>query len=143
MTVKEYLQQSYRLDQKIKSDVEEIQMLRLMMTGVSSPSFDEHLQTMRQTEALFVLCMAKVADLEEELNDEINTFISLRRQIHSVINSVPDADERMVLCYRYVHNKKWEEISNELHESISTVKRQHSSALEHVSMPKDAIEIES
>ncbi len=143
MTVKEYLQQSYRLDQKIKSDVEEIQMLRLMMTGVSSPSFGEHLQTMRQTEAPFVLCMAKVADLEEELNDEINTFINLRKQIHSVINAVPDADERMVLCYRYVHNKKWEEISNELHESVSTVKRQHASALEHVAMPEDAIEIES
>jgi len=41
MTVKEYLHQAYRLDQKIKSDTMEVQNLRVMAGSVSAIQYDK------------------------------------------------------------------------------------------------------
>lgn len=52
MTVKEYLHQAYRLDQRIKSDTMEAQNLREMAGSVSAIQYDkDRVQTSRNTEA--------------------------------------------------------------------------------------------
>ena len=45
MTAKEYLSQAYRLDQRINSNIEEISRLREMVCSISSPSWEEKVQT--------------------------------------------------------------------------------------------------
>ena len=55
MTVKEYLHQAYRLDQRIKSDTLEAQNLREMAGSVSAIQYDkDRVQTSRNTDAPFV-----------------------------------------------------------------------------------------
>ena len=81
--------------------------------------------------------------LEEKINAEIDLLVDLKEQIRGVIAAVPDTDERMVLSYRYVHNLTWEQISDELNESVSTVKRRHKSALDHAVLPENFIQIEN
>ena len=54
MTAKEYLSQAYRLDQRIDSNIAEITRLREMACGISSPSWEEKVQTSRNTDAPFV-----------------------------------------------------------------------------------------
>lgn len=141
MTVKEYLRQAYRLDQKISSDLEEVALLREMVSSVSSPQMTERVQTSRNTDAPFVKALEKIVDLEEQINKEIDLLMELKKEIREVITTVDDTDERMVLKYRYVHNYTWEQIGNELHVDARTVRRWHGKALQHVVLPDNSIMI--
>ena len=141
MTIKDYLSQAYRLDQKIDSGIREVSNLRKMMGSISSPVLGDRVQTSRPAEAPFVRSVEKILALEDKINAEIDLLVDLKEQMRGVIAAVPDTDERMVLCYRYIHNLTWEEISDELDESVSTVKRRHKSALTHAVLPEDFIEI--
>ena len=141
MTAKEYLRQAYRLDQKINSDLEEVSALREVASSVSSPQRNERVQTSRKYEAPFVRSLEKIMELEEKINQEIDLLVALKDEIRSVITTVEDTDERLVLKYRYVHNYTWEQIGNELHADARTVRRWHGTALLHVTLPKDPITI--
>ena len=126
MTVKEYLHQAYRLDQRIKSDTMEAQNLREMAGSVSAIQYDkDRVQASRNTEK-------KIAGELEMLSD-------LKKQIREVIEAVPDTDERMVLKYRYIHNYTWEQIGMELCADARTIRCWHGKALLHVTLPDDPI----
>lgn len=112
MTAKEYLSQAYRLDQRIDSNIAEITRLREMACGISSPSWEEKVQTSRNTDAPFVRCLEKIMDLEKVVNGEIDTLVDLKRQIGGELN----ADE-------------------------STIRRWHKAALSAVVVPTDPIRI--
>lgn len=141
MKVKEYLHQAYRLDKRIQSDIEEMECLREMATSVSSPNWDEKVQTSRSTDAKFARCLERIIDLESKINAEVDNLIALKEQIRCVINEVADTDERMVLRYRYVHNFTWEQIGDELNADRTTVYRWHNAALNHVTLPENPIKI--
>lgn len=141
MTVKEYLRQAYRLDQRISSDLEEAASLREMAASVSSPQLVERVQTSRQHDASFVRSIEKIMELEDKINKELDLLMELKKEIRSVITIVEDTDERMVLKYRYVHNYTWEQIGNELHADARTVRRWHGKALLHVVLPENPIQI--
>jgi len=143
MTIRDYLSQAYRLDQRIDSNIREVSTLRKMMGSISSPVLGDRVQTSRPAEAPFVRSIEKIMLLEEKINAEIDLLVDLKEQIRGVIAAVPDTDERMVLSYRYVHNLTWEQISDELNESVSTVKRRHKSALDHAVLPENFIQIEN
>lgn len=141
MTAKEYLRQAYRLDQKINSDLEEVAALREMASSVSSPQLSERVQTSRKGDAPFVRCLEKIIELEDKINKEIDLLVELKKEIRTVITTVEDTDERMVLKYRYVHNYTWEQIGNELHADARTVRRWHGKALLHVMLPENPITV--
>ena len=88
MTAKEYLSQAYRLDQRIDSNIAEITRLREMACGISSPSWEEKVQTSRNTDAPFVRCLEKIMDLEKVVNSEIDTLVDLKRQIRTTVDTV-------------------------------------------------------
>lgn len=139
MTAKEYLHQAYRLDHKINSDLEEIERLREMAASVSAPKLGDRVQNTKNNEAPFQKYLDKVFMLEERINQEINTYIDLKRQIRDMIAKVDNTDEQMVLRYRYIHNMTWDEIGDELHADKSTVRRWHGQALLHVVLPNNPI----
>ena len=141
MTAKEYLKQAYRLDLKIKSDIEEVARLRDMATSITSPAIGDRVQSSRSSDAPFVRCVEKILLLEEKINAEISTMVDLKEQIREIIEAVPDADERMVLRYRYVHNLTWEQIGNEMNADARTIRRWHGNALQHVTLPENTAKI--
>lgn len=141
MTAKEYLRQAYRLDHRINSDIAEMERLQEMAGSVGSPGFEEHYNPNRPSEAPFVRCLEKVWDLEQKINSEIDRLIDLKAQMREVIATAANADEQMVLRYRYIHNMTWEQIGDELHADRTTVYRWHNSALNHVTLPEDPIRI--
>ena len=139
MTAKEYLKQAYRLDHRIDSDIAEMERLREMVCSVGSPGFEEHHNPNRATEAPFVRVLEKVWLMEEKINAEVDRLVDLKAQMRTVIEAVPNTDERMVLRYRYIHNMTWERIGDELHADKSTVRRWHGAALAHVVLPDNPI----
>ena len=141
MTVKEYLHQAYRLDQRINSNLEELAALREMASSISSPQLSERVQTSKHPDAPFVRNIEKIMSLEDKVNKEVNLLMELKDEIRAVIAAVPNTDERMVLRYRYVHNYTWERIGVELHADSRTVRRWHGKALQHVVLPKNPVTI--
>lgn len=141
MTPKEYLRQAYRLDHRINSDIAEMERLQEMVGTVSSPSLEEHYNPNRPTEAPFIRRLEKVWELQDKINREIDRFIDLKAQMRDVIATVSDADEQMVLRYRYIHNMTWEQIGDELHADRTTVFRWHNAALKHITLPEETITI--
>lgn len=141
MTPKEYLRQAYRLDHRINSDIAEMERLQEMVGTVSSPSLEEHYNPNRPTEAPFIRRLEKVWELQDKINREIDRFIDLKAQMRDVIATVSDADEQMVLRYRYIHNMTWEQIGDELHADRTTVCRWHNAALKHITLPEEPITI--
>ena len=128
MTAKEYLSQAYRLDQRIDSNIAEITRLREMACGISSPSWEEKVQTTRNTDAPFVRCLEKIMDLEKVVNSEIDTLVDLKRQIRTTVDTVANVNECMVL-------------RGELNADESTIRRWHKAALSAVVLPTDPIRI--
>ena len=141
MTVKEYLRQAYRLDHRIDSDISEMERLREMACSIGAPGFEEHYDPNHPTEAPFIRALEKVWKLEEKINTEIDRLVDLKAQMRGVIEAVSDPDERMVLRYRYIHNMTWEKIGDVLHADRTTVYRWHNTAIRHVVLPDDPIQI--
>ena len=141
MTVKEYLRQAYRLDYRIDSDISEMERLREMACSIGAPAFEEHYDPNHPTEAPFIRALEKVWKLEEKINAEIDRLVDLKAQMRGVIEAVSDPDERMVLRYRYIHNMTWEKIGDVLHADRTTVYRWHNTAIRHVVLPDDPIQI--
>lgn len=140
MKAKEYLSQSYRLDQRIASNILEIERLKEMSYSVSAICYGrEVVQTTRSTEAYFVKCLSKIDELRYEIDEEVKFLVKLRKQIRDTIMKVSNTDEKMVLMYRYLHNYTWEKIAEELFADSRTVRRWHKLALENVEVPENPI----
>ena len=135
MTAKEYLSQAYRLDQMINSNIVEITRLREMASGISSPKLGDKVQASRSTDAPFVRSLEKILELEEVSDKEIDRLIDLKAEIHEAIRAVPDANERVVLCFRYINGMTWGKIAEKMNTSTATVRRWHSTALSHICVP--------
>ena len=135
MTAKEYLSQAHRLDQKIKSNIEEAARLREMAVSLQSPSLEPNYNATCSTDAPFICPLEKLLELEDHINAEVNALVELKAQIHLVINKVDDPDEQMVLRYRYLDNMTWAKIGPAMTADASSVRRWHDNALAHVTVP--------
>lgn len=142
MTVKEYLNQAYRLDKRIKSDLLEIERLKEMSLSVSAINYDkDYVQTSRSTEAYFVKCLSKIEELQREIDAEVRLLLALKVQIRELISGIEDTDQEMVLRYRYLHNFTWERIGQELFADSRTIRRWHKRALDRIKVPENPIVI--
>ncbi|MFX3645096.1 sigma factor-like helix-turn-helix DNA-binding protein [Streptococcus suis] len=142
MEIKEYLSQSYRLNQRIESNLLEIERLKEMSLSVSAICYDrEVVQTTRSTEAYFVKCLAKIDELRIEIDEEVKLMVELKKQIRDTIMNVENMDEKMVLVYRYIQNHTWEQIGEKLNADARTIRRWHGKAIKKVVLPENPIKI--
>lgn len=141
MTAKEYFRQAYRLNQRINSDIAEVDELRAMLSNITSSALDEKVKRSRNGDAPFVSAIERIDKLERKIDAEVDLFVNLKEEMRSVIDSVENPDEQMVLRYRYVHNYTWEQIGSELSADSRTIRRWHGKALSHVTLPKNPVKI--
>ena len=78
MTAKEYLQQAYRLDNRINSNLAEISRLRELTKSISSPDFGEHFNPNHTTEAPFICSLERIWELERKIDAEIDLLVELK-----------------------------------------------------------------
>lgn len=135
MTVKEYLRQAYRLDQRIDSHVAELEHLRDLSTRIQGANLGERVSCTRNTEASFTRIVDKIVDMQERINTEIDALVDLKAEMDIAIEQMPDVDERLLLRYRYINNISWDGIAKALNVSSRTVHRIHASALQNFVVP--------
>lgn len=76
--------------------------------------------------------IAKICDLQNRINDEIDVLIGLRAKAKDSIDGL-DGVYYIVMSKRYLQGKVWHDIAMEMHYSESHVLRIHGEALKRLS----------
>lgn len=112
MTTKEYLSQIRRYDCQISNKLEEIKELRLRISGTSSFSNGDRVQTSGSKDQVGS-CVSKIVDMERE----VDTLIDKRCEIVSQIEAISDADMYDVLAKKWILQKGFKVIGIEMKKS--------------------------
>lgn len=132
MNAKEYLQQAYRLNELIDSNQRELDQLRALSTSISAVDVSkERVQGGADSHDKIGSIIAKIVDLNDIINDEIDRFVDLKTDIHNKIMLIPDNTEKLVLKYRYIEFETWESIAVELGYTFQWVHVLHKRALKN------------
>ena len=135
MTAKEYLGQAYRLDQRIKSKLEQVLSLRGLTTKATATMSDMPGGGSRNVYKMQDI-IAKIVDLEDDINRDIDALVDLKREMVSVIKAVENPEYQTLLELRYLCFKTWEQIAVDMNYSIEYTFRLHKKALEVVRFPE-------
>ena len=134
MNAKEFLEQVRYVDRTINSKLEQLHRLRDEATKATSLVSDmphgssPNLQRLEDT-------IVKIIDLENEINNDIDWLIDLKKAARLAINAMANPEERLILELRYLCYKTWTEIARELSWGESNVYRLHGVALTNFTVP--------
>jgi hypothetical protein len=130
-SAKDYLSQAYRIDQRINSKIEQVQSLRDLAEKATATLSDMPRSSTPNVHRMEDV-IAKMVDLESEINADLNHLIDLKHEIVTVIKCVSDTELQTLLEMRYLCFEKWEEIAVALHYDIRHIHRLHGRALGEV-----------
>jgi len=135
MTAKAYLVQAYRLDQRINSKLEQIASLNELTTKCTYTLTGMPRNPSRNTSTM-ADAVAKIIDLQAEINRDIDRLVDLKREIVRLIKTVDNTECQTLLELRYLCFKTWEQIAVDMGYTIDNVYRIHRKALSIVSIPE-------
>ena len=127
MTPKEYLEQYHILDAAIDSKLEQIENLKATATKVSPSS--EGSASSNGVSDRVGKAVAQLLDLENEVADDIEMLVALKKEIRAQINVIPNLEYRYILEECYFNGHTFEFIAEKLGCERSTVCRRHGTAL--------------
>ena len=131
MTTKEYLSQAYHLDQRINSKIEQLkrwQDLAIKATSTLSKTSSCSYENSHKMEDNIV----KIIDLKNEINNDIDRLIDLKKDIMALINGVKNPEYQTLLELRYLCFKKWEQIALYMNCGVDNVYKMHQKALRSI-----------
>lgn len=135
MTVKEYLGQAYRLDQRINSKLEQLESLNGLATKCTSTLTGMPKNPNRST-SMVADAVAKIVDLQIEINRDIDLLVDLKCDMVRIIKSIDNAEYQTLLELRYLCFKTWEQIAVDMNYCTDNVYRIHRKAIRAVILPK-------
>lgn len=131
MDAKTFLRQVILCDKHINSKLEQIAQLRALATKITS-DWKEDVVSGCGLQDKISSAVAKIVDLEEELNDDIDKFVGRKKAISLIIERVQDPDQVDILYRRYFKFETLEQIACELHMSYRNACYIHGRALQTV-----------
>ena len=127
MQVKDFLNKIRHIDMMIDCKVEQVMNLRSRLTSISCP-MGEKVQSSLDPDK-FTNPISKIIELEQEINEDIDKLVDLKRVARRMIEQLEDDVEKMVLYKRYFENKTFEQISVEMNYSWRRIHQFHGDAL--------------
>ena len=134
MKAKDYLGQAFRLDQRINSKIEQVRSLNDLAAKCTSTLTGMPGNPNRGKDSIGDI-IAKIVDLQEEINKDIDALVDLKAEIYSVIRAIDNVECQTLLELRYLSFMRWEEIAVHLNYGMENVYRLHRKALNLVSIP--------
>lgn len=135
MTVKQYLGQVRQLDLKINQRFDQVEELKQIAAGVKSPGIKGSMvQTSKEGDPIGNI-VNKYLDIESEIDELIDRYVSLKNKIIGEIQSLPDPRMIELLYLRYIKYMRLEEIACTMKKkngnaySYDHIQRLHSKAL--------------
>lgn len=128
MTTKQYLNQIARINRMINNKLAEIYQLKTMVCSISVSANEDKVQSSSDKDKLGS-SVAKIVDLENEINKAIDVYVDKKERIVSQIDSIKDIMEYQVLFSRYIEYKTFEQIAEDNDYSVRQILRIHGNAL--------------
>lgn len=134
MTAKEYLGQAYRLDQRLNSKLEQVASLNDLAAKVTATLTGMPGNPNRARSSMADV-IAKIVDLQAEINRDIDCLVDLKRDIVSSIRMVCNKEYRTLLEKRCLCFETWEQIAVDMGYSIQHIYRLRDKAFGEVVVP--------
>ena len=129
MTAKEYLSQAHRLDQRIDSKLDQVASLNTLAQKATSTITGLPRNPSPAASRLEEV-ITKIMDLEDEINQDIDTLVDLKREIVTLVKRIEDPELQTVLEKRYLSFLVWEQIAVDMGYNSRYLKKKHAVALE-------------
>jgi len=97
LSAKDYLSQAYRIDQRINSKIEQVQSLRELAGKASATLSDVPPSKGNRNVHRMEDVIAKMVDLESEINADLTRLINLKHEIVTVIKRVESPELQTLL----------------------------------------------
>lgn len=130
-----YLEQAYRIDQRINCKIEQVSSLHNLATKANSTLTDMPGSPNRNIHRMEDI-IVKIVDLENEINHDIDMLVDLKSEIMQVIKKVDDLKLQTLLEQRYLNFRTWEQIAVDMGYNVRHLYRMHDKALKAVIVPK-------
>ena len=128
MLAKDFLNQAFLIDQRIRAKSEQIRTLNEIATSCSA-TLTGMPRNPNRGGSRMADAVCKMIDLENEIARDMDRLIEVKREIVAVINAVDDVVLRTLLEKRYLCGATWEEISVDLCFNRRWTLRLHDKAL--------------
>mgnify|MGYP000755177782 CR=1 FL=1 len=132
MTKKEFLNQYLNAEKEIGIKLDQISRLRELSTKITQTLTPDKVKS--NSENRLESSVSKIVDIEREIGASLDKLERTRLQVESVINSVPNVNQRNVLRLRYISGMKWEQIAVKLNYDYRWVLRLHGKALNKIAI---------
>lgn len=128
---KRFLQQVKLYDSKINSLLEELDNLKAMTLKITT-TLKQDVVSSGGNQDKIGDAVAKIIDLEAEINAAIDGFVNKKRAVNDVLDRLHDPDQYAVLYKRYILYKRWEQIACDMSMTYRNVLYVHGRALQMV-----------
>ena len=131
MTAKEYLSQAKYLDARINSKIRQVGALNDLATSATS-ALSGMPRNPNHGRSTMADCVAKIVDLQTEINADIDELVDLKREITRTIKALTDTEYQTILERRYLVFDSWEKIAAGMGYDLRYLLKLHGKALEAV-----------
>lgn len=128
MKAREFLNQAYKLNQRINSKLEQVAALNDLALKATS-TITGMPRNSNSCESKTSDAIAKIIDLQDEITRDVDALVDIKREIMHVIKAVDNIDCQLLLELRYLCYRSWEEIAVEMSYSIDNMFRLHRKSL--------------
>lgn len=126
---KDYLLQIRLLDTQIDCMLSNVDGLRDSLLRIT-PVLKQDVVSTSSSNDRMAATMAKIVDLQTEINQKIDTLVDRKAQAIRLLEKVRNPDYLKVLQLKYIEYETFEEIASEMHYSHCWVCRLHGRALQ-------------
>lgn len=131
MTAKEYLSQAKYLDTRINSKIKQVGALNDLATSATS-ALNGMPRDPNHGRSTMADCIAKIVDLQSEINADIDELVDLKREILETIRSLRNVECQTILERRYLCFDTWEKIAAGMGYDLRYLFKLHGKALDEV-----------
>ena len=128
MTAKEYLNQVYRLDQKVNVKLQQLASLRSLTQRVTASYQSETVSHTRNVSSMEDSIIS-LMEAQEAINRQLKELVSLKSRISETISKVQNEVYCLILEKRYLCFQSWDKIAIDMGYSIRWVFTQHEHAI--------------
>ena len=131
MDAKTFLNKARSINMEIDSKLKQTQGLRHLVTNITATLSDMPGSPSRTTDKMEWI-IVRIVDMEHKIDEDIDALVDLKGKIQSLINSLDEAEYRVLLTERYINFEDWEKIALTMHYSIRNIHLMHGRALQLV-----------
>lgn len=127
---KEYLERIQKADKQISRKLEQLTTLNSLVMRITPVMNDSGGSSGTGNQDKLGNAVAKIADLQEEINRDVDILVDMKREAYSLLYKMNDDDYYRVLEMRYLKYKSFEEIAVKMGWTCRWAQIQNGRALE-------------